>query len=106
MYLKVKFTTTGTPTDGDQIHVTIATDPDFLTNLNVYTVVSSPIGIIGDFYFQTNVSAGTTHPAVAYDSWFWEKIVVNGDTYPSMRLQMGKPQQIRQPGLIQQIMLL
>ena len=80
MYLKVKFTTTGTPTDGDQIHVTIATDPDFLTNLNVYTVVSSPIGIIGDFYFQTNVSAGTPHPAIGYDSWFWEKIVVNGDS--------------------------
>jgi len=80
MYLKVKFTTTGTPTDGDQIHVTVATDPAFLTNVNVYTVVSSPVGIIGDFYFGTNESAGTPHPAIGYDSWFWEKIVVNGDT--------------------------
>ena len=80
MYLKVKFTTTGTPTDGDQIHVTVATDPAFLTNMNVYTVVSSPVGIIGDFYFRTNESAGTPHPAIVYDSWFWEKIVVNGDT--------------------------
>ena len=80
MYLKVKFTTTGTPTDGDQIHVTVATDPEFLANVNVYTVVSSPVGIIGEFYFGTNVSAGTLHPAIGYDSWFWEKIVVNGDS--------------------------
>ena len=80
MYLKVKFTTTGTPTDGDQIHVTVATDPEFLANVNVYTVVSSPVGIIGEFYFGTNVSAGTPHPAIGYDSWFWEKIVVNGDS--------------------------
>ena len=80
MYLKVKFTTTGTPTDGDQIHVTVATDPEFLANVNVYTVVSSPVGIIGEFYFGTNVSAGTPHPAIGYDSWFWEKIVVYGDT--------------------------
>jgi hypothetical protein len=80
MYLKVKFTTTGTPTDGDQLHVTVATDPEFLSNLNVYTVVSSPVGLIGDFYFQTNESAGSLHPAIVYDSWFWEKIVVNGDT--------------------------
>ena len=80
MYLKVKFTTTGTPTDGDQLHVTVATDPAFLTSLNVYTAVSSPVGIIGEFYFGTNVSAGTPHPAIGYDSWFWEKIVVNGDS--------------------------
>ena len=80
MYLKVKFTTTGTPSDGDQIHVTVATDPEFLANVNVYTVVSSPVGIIGEFYFGTNVSAGTPHPAIGYDSWFWEKIVVNGDS--------------------------
>ena len=80
MYLKIKFTTTGTPTDGDQIHVTVATDPEFLANVNVYTVVSSPVGIIGEFYFGTNVSAGTPHPAIGYDSWFWEKIVVNGDS--------------------------
>ena len=80
IYLKVKFTTTGTPTDGDQLHVTVATDPAFLTSLNVYTAVSSPVGIIGEFYFGTNVSAGTPHPAIGYDSWFWEKIVVNGDS--------------------------
>jgi len=80
MYLKVKFTTTGTPTNGDQMHVTVATDAEFLSNLNVYTVVSSPVGIIGDFYFGTGATAGTPHPAIGYDSWFWEKIVVNGDT--------------------------
>jgi len=80
IYLKVKFTTTGTPTDGDQIHVTVATDPAFLSNTNVYTVVSSPVGIIGDFYFGTGATAGTPHPAIVYDSWFWEKIVVNGDS--------------------------
>jgi hypothetical protein len=80
IYLKVKFTTTGTPTDNDQIHVAVATDPSFLTNTNVYTVVSSPVGIIGDFYFGTGATAGTPHPAIVYDSWFWEKIVVNGDS--------------------------
>ena len=95
MYLKVKFTTTGTPTDGDQIHVTVATDPVFLENTNVYTVVSSPVGIIGDFYFGTGATAGTPHSAIVYDSWFWEKIVVNGDTVSIWALPMGKPQQIR-----------
>ena len=80
MYLKVKFTTTGTPTNNDQLHAVVAADPAYLTNLNVYTVVSSPVGIIGEFYFGTNVSAGTPHPAIGYDSWFWEKIVVNGDS--------------------------
>ena len=79
MYLKVKFTTTGTPTNNDQLHVTTATDPDFLTNLNVYTVAATP-GLIGSFYFQTNESDVTPNPAVTYDSWFWEKIVVVGDT--------------------------
>ena len=80
MYLKVKFTTTGTPTDGDQLHVCVATDPEFLTNLNVYTVVSSPIGLIGQFYFQINESAGALHPAIGYDAWFWEKIVLDGQS--------------------------
>ena len=80
IYLKVKFTTTGTPTNNDQVHAVVAADPAYLTNLNVYTVVSTPAGLIGDFYFGTNESAGTPHPAIVYDSWFWEKIVVNGDT--------------------------
>ncbi|MEC7731441.1 MAG: T9SS type A sorting domain-containing protein [Candidatus Neomarinimicrobiota bacterium] len=80
MYLKIKFTTTGTPTDGDQIHICVATDPSFLTNLNVYTVVSSPVGIIGQFYFAENASVGVNHPAIAYDVWWWEKIVVDGQS--------------------------
>ena len=80
MYVKVRFTTTGTPSDGDQFHVTVATDSVFLTNQNVYTVASSPIVGIGEFYLQTGLAAGVPHPAIGYDSWFWEKIVVSGDT--------------------------
>ena len=82
IYLKVKFTTTGTPTDGDQLHVCIATDPAFLTNLNVYTVASVPAAnALGSYYFAEDLSTiGIQDTAIAYDSWFWEKIVVNGDS--------------------------
>ena len=82
IYLKVKFTTTGTPTQGDQLHVCIATDPAFLTNLNVYTVASVPAAnALGSYYFAEDLSTiGIQDTAIAYDSWFWEKIVVNGDS--------------------------
>ena len=82
IYLKVKFTTTGTPTQGDQLHVCIATDPAFLTNLNVYTVASVPAAnALGSYYFAEDLSTiGIKDTAIAYDSWFWEKIVVNGDS--------------------------
>ena len=83
MYLKVKFTTNGTPSDQDQLHVFVATDPTFLTNLNVYTVYSSPViygGSIGGYYFANDNIFGNSHPAIGYDTWFWEKIVVDGDS--------------------------
>mgnify|MGYP003323984772 FL=1 len=84
IYLKVMFTTEGTPTTNDQLHVCVATDPNFLTNLNVYTVVTSPtsdtVGLMGQFYFQTNESYGAFCPPIVYDSWFWQKIIVVGDT--------------------------
>jgi len=80
IYLKVRFHTRGNPSDGDQLHVCIATDPSFLTNLNVYTVVSSPVVGIGQFYFAENASVGVSHPAIAYETWFWEKIVVDGQS--------------------------
>ena len=71
--------TEGTPTTNDQFHVCVKVDPAFLTNLAVHTVVSAP-GQIGDFWFQTNESNGVPSAAVAYDTWHWQKIVVDGNS--------------------------
>jgi len=82
IYLKVAFTTSGTPSQGDQLHVCVATDPEFLANLNVYTVASVPAAnALGSYYFAEDLSTiGIQDTAIAYDSWFWEKIVVSGDS--------------------------
>ena len=77
IYVKARFMTNGTPSTGDQLHVCVKIDPEFLTNLAVHTVVSSP-GQIGDFWFQENVSNGVASSAVAYGTWHWQKIVVDG----------------------------
>jgi hypothetical protein len=77
--VKVRFMTEGTPSTGDQFHVCVKVDPEFLTNLAVHTVVSGP-GQIGDFWFQTNESNGVANAAVAYDTWHWQKIVVENNT--------------------------
>ena len=79
IYVKVRFMTEGTPSTGDQFHVCVKVDPAFLTNLAVHTVVSGP-GQIGDFWFQTNESNGVANAAVAYDTWHWQKIVVENNT--------------------------
>ena len=77
IYVKARFMTNGTPSTGDQLHVCVKIDPEFLTNLAVHTVVSSP-GQIGDFWCQENVSNGVASAAVAYGTWHWQKIVVDG----------------------------
>ena len=77
IYVKARFMTNGSPSTGDQLHVCVKIDPEFLTNLAVHTVVSSP-GQIGDFWFQENVSNGVASAAVAYGTWHWQKIVVDG----------------------------
>ena len=79
IYVKVRFMTEGTPSTGDQFHVCVKVDPDFLENLGVHTVVSAP-GQIGDFWFQTNESNGVANAAVAYNTWHWQKIVVDGNS--------------------------
>ena len=79
MYLKVKFTTTGTPANGDQLHVVVAIDSGYLGNNKAYSFATSPFGWIGHFYWG-GVSSTVPHPAIGYDSWFWEKIVVNGNS--------------------------
>ena len=79
IYVKVRFMTEGMPSTGDQFHVCVKVDPAFLTNLAVHTVVSGP-GQIGDFWFQTNESNGVANAAVAYDTWHWQKIVVENNT--------------------------
>jgi len=79
MYLKFKFTTTGIPANGDQLHVTVALDSGYLGNNNAYSFATSPFGWIGHFYWG-GVSSTVPHPAIGYDSWFWEKIVVNGNS--------------------------
>jgi len=82
LWMKIKVSTTGTPTDGDQFHIALAIDPDFLTNLNVYTAAVVPvINGVGSYYFALDQFGGpVTSEAVAYNTWFWEKIVINGDS--------------------------
>ena len=79
IYVKVRFMTEGTPTTGDQLHVCVKVDSAFLSNFGVHTVVSAP-GQIGDFWFQTNESNGVANAAVAYNTWHWQKIVVDSNS--------------------------
>ena len=78
IYVKLRWMTTGTPTQNDQFHVCVKIDPEFLTNLAVHTVASTAGGAIGDFWFQTNVSNVVPNAAVTYGTWHWQKIVVEG----------------------------
>ena len=82
VYVKVKITTDGTPDNDDQFHVVIAIDPDFMSNLNVYTVASVPKdNAIGVFYFAENsTKAANVNPAIVYDQYYWEKIKFDGST--------------------------
>ncbi len=82
MYVKVKITTTGTPDGDDQFHVAAQIDPNFMSNLNVYTVVSVPKdNAIGVFYFAENsTKIANVNPAIVYDKPYWEKIKVNNGT--------------------------
>ena len=81
MYIKLKFTTTGTASSDDYFHILVATDPDFLSNFNMYSVYSRPyLGDVGGYYFPNDEYEGTVNTAIEYDSWFWEKIVVNGNS--------------------------
>ena len=68
MYLKVQFTTAGTPSQGDQLHICVATDPNFLSNLNVYTVASVPAAnALGSYYFAEDLSTiGIQDTAIGY----------------------------------------
>ncbi|MBT6391552.1 MAG: Ig-like domain-containing protein [Candidatus Marinimicrobia bacterium] len=82
MYLKVKFTSPNPDLTGpgDAIHVCVATDENFLANLNVYTAVASPAGIVGSFHFGTGAYGGpAAGPGAEYDKWFWMKITVVGN---------------------------
>ena len=90
IYVKARFMTNGTPSTGDQLHVCVKIDPEFLTNLAVHTVVSSP-GQIGDFWFQENVSNGVASAAVAYGTWHWQKIVVDGQNISVTAWADGEP---------------
>ena len=54
IYFKLKFTTTRTASINDYFHIGVATDPNYLVNLNVYTVFSSPNGSIGSYYWATD----------------------------------------------------
>ena len=76
IYVKLRWMTTGTPSQNDQFHVCVKVDPEFLSNLAVHTVASTAGGAIGDFWFQTNVSNVVPNAAVTYGAWHWQKIVV------------------------------
>jgi len=82
IYVKVKITTDGTEDNDDQFHVVVAVDPDFMSNLNVYTVASVPKdNAIGVFYFAENsTKAANVNPAIVYDQYYWEKIKFDGST--------------------------
>ncbi len=82
MYIKMKFTSPNPDLTGpgDALHVCVATDPNFLSNLNVYTAVASPAGISGSFHFQTGSYGGPAPaPGAEYDKWFWMKITASGN---------------------------
>ncbi len=82
IWIKLKISTTGTPTDRDQFHVAIAVDPNFLTNYNVYTAAVLPvINGVGSYYFALDQMGGPTiSEVITYNQWFWKKIVTKGDT--------------------------
>lgn len=82
MWIKIKISTDGTPDTDDQFHAAVAIDPDFLSNLNVYTstVVPAASGV-GGYYFALDQFTGpVVNDAITYNTWFWEKIVASGDT--------------------------
>ncbi len=82
IWIKMKFETVGTPTNNDQFHTVVAMDPDFLTNFNLYnTAVLPAVNGVGGFYLATQEFSGPGITAdIAYNTWFWQKIVVTGDT--------------------------
>ncbi len=82
MYVKVKITTASKQDNDDQFHVAVQIDPDFMSNLNVYTVVSVPKdNAIGIYYFaEDKTEIANVNPAITYDKPYWEKIKVqNGN---------------------------
>ncbi|GBD94363.1 hypothetical protein BMS3Abin05_01969 [bacterium BMS3Abin05] len=78
MYFKIKITTTGTQSTSDQFHVPYAIDPNFMQNLNVFTVFSMPLQhVVGVLYFATDsIMTVNANAAIGYDQYYWEKIKV------------------------------
>ncbi len=81
IWIKMKFVREGGSIMGDQFHVTVAVDPNFLTNYGVYTTAIHMQGGVGGFFFATGLFSGPApSDAIIYNSWFWKKIVVVDDT--------------------------
>jgi len=81
IWVKMKFVREGSSVMPDQFHVTVAVDPEFLSNYSVYTAAVHQQAGMGGYYFATDQFSGpVVSDAVTYNSWFWEKIVTNGDT--------------------------
>jgi len=82
IWIKLKISTTGTPTDRDQFHVAIAVDPNFLTNYNVYTAAVLPV-INGVAVIILHWIKWVDPPLVRLlriTNGFRKKIVTKGDT--------------------------
>ena len=78
---RVKFATIATQPYNDYFHFSVAIDPNFLSNLNFYTVYTSPSeGVIGSFYWQEGAYDSVSTSEVAYDQYFWQVVAVDGDT--------------------------
>ena len=77
---RVKFSTIATQPHDDYFHFSVAIDPNFLTNYNLYTMYASPSeGVIGSYYWQEGSWDSVSTSEVIYDQYFWQILAVDGD---------------------------
>jgi len=82
MYVKMKFESPEPDLEGggDGLHVVVAASETFLSDINLYTAVTSPTGIAGSFHFATGAYGGPVEgPGAEYDTWFWMKVQAIGN---------------------------
>lgn len=85
VYIKTKFTNSVAPSDEDQLFITLAADVDWLggatgsPNFNAMTIMAIPFyGWTGAYHMATAAwDPIIESPAVAYDTYFWHRIVVD-----------------------------
>ena len=79
---RVKFATIATQPYNDYFHFSVAIDPNFLSNLNFYTVYTSPSeGVIGSFYWQEGAYDSVSTSEVAYDQYPYGPFLIQPNIY-------------------------